>query len=749
MSEIEERPGYVGINVVGVDHPLYFPESMTRDQIAAAIHDHPAIKANKANYFSDFDGMEHDVMKGLINREFIPSDEISTITGKPIMKSNPDFKHSNAGLWTSIKQGFVDDPETKMKMYADARFPNLQPKERYSKYGIVDGEIVYVGDDGKLYPEHNPNITGALKKMAASTVADGPGMVLSGIGASAGGGTGPLAPLVSPALAALGAAGGEGYRKAVGSLVFDEPQTTGENIVDMGFQAGSALAGEAMGKGINALRQARNFKKNPFIKYAGDTSRLSETKIVEAAAAKKAAEKYGVNLLPHQAYNDQSMVNVWDYLRRHPETAGAVEKIEKHMADNAETSFLDFMDRDSLKTGESLVDAANDAVTFAERKRTEAVTPFYEKFRKEGRKVDISGVIDYIDSFLTSSKDVSQRQLLRVKRMLQKKEGSGPNMMEFFKKHGEERGLSKEYMEGYLKKYGKYGPEENFMALDEAKNVIDFMLSGPDSASIEKGTRAKLIQIKNKLLSTMHKVDPDYKKARSIYEQMSPDIEELKNSVLGKIRGLKGDQAVKAIEMVFSKENLRNPVIILKARHYLKTHAPEVWDDVVPNYLSQQFKKGRAFNKTPFDTIKTIEYNLYGTPDLSKFTRAITTPEQYETIKGFLDALKRSGIGYGGVASKGGGQVVKGAGESVINAAEMLSNPHSAVFKMGKEAARDKWDDIMLNGRQKELLETLLQNDAVNKIGLLKRLSPESKRFWDILSTVMTVKKGSDLKRNN
>lgn len=98
-NTIEQRPGYVGINVTGIDTPLYFPETMSRDEIAAAIKTRPEFKVNDAGA-----GKVVDIPEpvGKIERPdaisnddpnvkwmMVDTDEIDTRTSRPVRKLMP------------------------------------------------------------------------------------------------------------------------------------------------------------------------------------------------------------------------------------------------------------------------------------------------------------------------------------------------------------------------------------------------------------------------------------------------------------------------------------------------------------------------------------------------------------------------------------------------------------------------------------------------------------------------------------
>ncbi len=57
-------------------------------------------------------------------------------------------------------------------------------------------------------------------------------------------------PSAGPWTAAVGAAGGEGFRKSIAGGVLDEPQTPTGNIKAMGKEAAMAYVGDIAGRGI-------------------------------------------------------------------------------------------------------------------------------------------------------------------------------------------------------------------------------------------------------------------------------------------------------------------------------------------------------------------------------------------------------------------------------------------------------------------------------------------------------------------
>ena len=89
---------------------------------------------------------EHDYAADILNRnlhpetQYEPTGGISTITGLP----EEEFTGA-AGPGASFEAlrqaSWVRKPSTKAALYAEARFPDLAPKDRLPRVGLKDGEV--------------------------------------------------------------------------------------------------------------------------------------------------------------------------------------------------------------------------------------------------------------------------------------------------------------------------------------------------------------------------------------------------------------------------------------------------------------------------------------------------------------------------------------------------------------------------------------------------------------------------------
>src|SRR5687768_5536104 len=83
-----------------------------------------------------------------------PTDYASELTGpkrefSQEMAKNMEGLSKSAPFGSLAKAAMVDDPKTKMRIYAEGLFPG--DKSAIERFGLVKGEIVYVGDDDKLH----------------------------------------------------------------------------------------------------------------------------------------------------------------------------------------------------------------------------------------------------------------------------------------------------------------------------------------------------------------------------------------------------------------------------------------------------------------------------------------------------------------------------------------------------------------------------------------------------------------------
>ena len=521
------------------------------------------------------------------------------------------------------------------------------------------------------------------------------------------------------------------------------------NLWDIAAQGVAGAVSEIPGKLLSVGHNAAlSIGQNP-VKYAvGSYESLSPGQHEAAKDATKMAGEFGMELLPHQAYDDPRMTSIWKYLKNHPKTSSAVRSIEDHIADKNSRGFNDFINenrsplRDNYQVNQKLIDASNAAEQKAIESRSNAVGPLFDGVKQTSGPVNVTNIIDNIDNLINSSKGDSLKTLKQVKGMLQKNPNP-VNMEDFFKDFGEKHGLTQQYMDDYLQKFGPYGPEDRVGALHEAKMQIDHLLEGPNSASIDATTQYKLMGIKGQLIDEMDNASSGkYKEALKKYSDMSGDVNNIKTSVVGRIGKLEGDKVSRAMDMMFGE----NPDAhaIMNAKKIIQSQDPQAWKDAYHTFLKKEFDK--FYDSTVTSDLKSPGAKLYDKyakgENRKEILRAVTdTPEQYKTLTGFFDILKKTGIGTG---KESGTQMFKNVEEELTNSgianlADKAWKLKTSPFSTTRDFAMNKWNDILLHGNQDKLLDALTSKDAVRNIAQIKKLSPDNIKFWKKLSTVLSM----------
>ena len=335
----------------------------------------------------------------------MPLDSVMTPVGKQTI---------GASFLTQLKTGLVDDPQTQMKIYAATRFPDLSEEERLKRYGIHEGEIVYLGDDDKVYRETPDTYWEKAKRFTAQEGAHLPSYLLGVLGFSAGGIGG----------AAIGAGAGEMIRKEIAGRVYEEPQTPAELgksvTLEAALGAGGEIAGRVAGRAIGRIGRKRGGR------LAVEAGRdLTKIDLGKVEVIRKRAKRYGIDLLPPQTTESQELINKFTLLgdlERSADFIREAKKLQVRQIDDAVYHFLDEIAPavSPYKAGKQAVEAARAGIRRPVNIRRAKAAPIYKKAFQEAPDVNIESVITHIDEKLKTAKGDVRSHLQRAKELLMK-----------------------------------------------------------------------------------------------------------------------------------------------------------------------------------------------------------------------------------------------------------------------------------------------------------------------------------------
>lgn len=458
-----------------------------------------------------------------------------------------------AGMSTLTRAAMVDDPATKLRIFAQARFPDDPGAE--NRYGWFNGEVVYE-HNGKLFRDTPAGFTGGLKEFGAGLAGKALPIAGGAVGGALGAAGGPPGIVGG---AALGAAAGEGYRKAVANVALDEPQTVGGNVKAMGTEAawagGGAYVGKLLGDFLN--RHA-----------ARDITKLDRPAAHELQAK---ARRFDIELTPGQASNLPSQKLREEALARMPASADIMDDAMRRQAtqaSNAAERFLATISKvDGLdEAGTQAREAAKTVIAQLTAERANAARPLYQQA---------------FSSFAGFSDD--QGALLARLR-------TSPSFKEA------ERLAQRLYSDDLATMGAKQMPQASALRdLHYTKLALDKLIGDSATGAYNKTTRSALIGIKNQLLSIMDDAAPAYAQARATFAHMSPNIESVKEGVISRVAGLGDEQSMKAAQMLLGPQ--MSPTAVQRARTlFEKAGLGDDWNAVVRAHLQESFMKaGREF----------------------------------------------------------------------------------------------------------------------------------------------------------
>ena len=523
-------------------------------------------------------------------------------------------KSKGAKLLDLIAAGTADQPEYQVRYLAAKRFPDIPIEQAMSRYGSQNGKIFYVGDDGKLYSE-TPNIVDRFF-MASSKALPIAGGTAAGVAAAPMVTSGPAGVAGAMGIASAGGAAGEGIRQEIGRQLTGEPISTGEIATEAGFAAGGEFVGALFSKILG--RQV-----------ARDVSRMNPE---DVKVLKGLADKYGIELTPAELTNLPT-------LKAQQKALGNLTPSADTMADfYTKRSFqVDDAVGKALQTvstvdspeiaGQLVRTAAKNAMDDIASQKAAQASPLYRKAFQSSGEVNTKSVLDLIDSELKNAKGSMKAQLQRARKLLVQEispeekaaaKASGVDIQDI--------------------------PDTSLVGNHYAKMELDNMIDTARESGVGKTTKRQLVAIKNKLLSEMDNVSPEYKAARKIYADLAPVEDSIREGVVGVIADLKDTRLQTIASKLFDPKNI-GPESAKKARMLLRGADPEGWQAIKRAWLQNQWDHASKEFSTVGNLNRGAKFRalLFGDRNRQNLMKELLDPQEYKMLDEIGKVLEASG----------------------------------------------------------------------------------------------------------
>lgn len=233
-------------------------------------------------------------------------------------------------------------------------------------------------------------------------------------------------------------------------------------------------------------------------------------------------------------------------------TKAALEKRDEQKG--AISNLLNTVSQSDRIAAEPVRQAARDAIAEAEKSRLDATNPLYAKAHKD--IVDS----DRVNQLLAHDKTISNAVTAAL---------SDP---------------------AYSVELDGYAPN-SIKVLDYAKRKIDQEIE--QAKNFNDNDRVRVLNdSKSRLVDATDSFSPKFAKARALYNELSPAIDDLKNSRVGKIANT-SDVNLKNIASSIFDPNQTDIGVLRNVKNHIQSQDPQAWDDLVKNQLSA-LTKGKS-----------------------------------------------------------------------------------------------------------------------------------------------------------
>lgn len=435
-------------------------------------------------------------------------DQFAKGAGPASSDINSDSAHG-AGLIDTAVASLASDPNAQINYYAKQRgIPT-------SRYRVVDGNVVYVADDGKWYREL-PAAHLDDPMSLAQRVASGVGPTIPAMAGTAGGilsmAGGPAASIKG---AAAGGAAGEAVREGLAKVVMDQPISP----LRIAAEGASSAAGQAVGTAMASTADRL---------IANEYAKLNQTVVAEL---NKKAALAGIDLTPAEQTNLSSLKAQQKYLGNMPGTSDKMTAFYENRNDQVKAAIQNFLDKISpVDSSEQAGEMAKDAATgqiggMKTALKTQAAADYKAAF-DSAAQVDVTPVIKSIDDELAGAKGPVKAALESARKMLFT--DTDANVLV---------------------------PDTSVKGLHGAKIAMDAMGDHTGENSVGRTIAGKLTDIKKLLVKQIADASPEYQSALDNYAKSISAIEDTESGTLGKLDQLTFDKVQNAATMLMGPQS--------------------------------------------------------------------------------------------------------------------------------------------------------------------------------------------------
>jgi len=636
----------------------------------------------------------------------------------------------SASMGALVRAGFIDDPATKIRMFAEQR--GISPE----RYRVIDGEIYYQAADGQFYPESPSGMLGGAKEFAAGLVSDIPGMALGTAGAVGGGAAGMAAggPVGATAGAILGggagSAAGEAIRQEIATQAFGQPRDWDayQKQLAEAFAIGtvSEAGGKLLGRGVQAFKERR---------AVSDIAKLNQTAVDRLS---NLAQTQGIQLTPGEVTGLKSLINQQWLLSNLPNSADTIESFLKNRNADIQKAMYGFFDtlstnaspHEGFLKGARSVDARLATLKSARRDASEQFyKASYPELVPDDVAADLAGDPLVAQALKTvQSKPVWKRSM---NDSLEQVRTQNANLVAGIQDPAEAAKVMKGVTDKALGWY------------DLAKR----QLNDKAEALRRAGNNAEAMQYEQAAQGLVEKLDgfsSTYNQARTEFARLSEPINKLEESIIGGFVKADSQQAQTLGRTLFGPSS--SPEALKEAKSIIQAADPASWNNVVRAHLQDVLES--TVRESQVGAVQNLggvyRSKLFGTEKQRKLLKESLDSKQYQALRDMMEVLEATSKSFKGQSiTVPGGYIAKDlqadalasaglgtkAGMAIAGAAQPLNWP---------QMLGNAINDMRMGKYSEELAGIITSPDAIKKLRentlLLRQMSPREKAASPLLA---------------
>ena len=477
---------------------------------------------------------------------------------------------------------------------------------------------------------------------------------------------------------------------------------------DIALAGGAAVLGQSVSeKVIRPL--ARKVKS----KFGGEASKQIaddfDAIAPSIAAGKEASEATGIPLFKAQQTTIPTQLRDQAFIQQLPAgTRKASDELRKQndFAGKAvDDALLLIAPSNAVTSGPTTFrTAAQKTIDIAKQARSEAASPIYKQAFRRQRKGKLSSINT---SSLTT-------KINKMSKQFDPKGQIGVNLEAAFNKIS--------------------GAKGNLQKLHLAKIEIEQTINTIGENSVGNTTKRFLTDVVSDLTEELKSQSPSYKAAVSEFSRLSPEVQKISDSVIGRIAKTKDDQLKNISRRMFDPAET-NIDTVLKSKKIINDADPEAWNLLLRSEMERRIGSVKADLSSPNMTLENIPGQLskaiFGNTKQRDILLRSADADVRKNLLYLDTALKRASLGRGiGSETAARGEMAESLKKGFVTSLrDWITSPINTAGSIGEEAMFDR--------RVRVLAEAMFDPQWKPQMKDIKAVNPQESKAAVIMSQLL------------